>query len=110
MNIWSNENVPDIIKSFRLHYLLTISAFPANTHTIERAIKKINHCSLTKRVKSTRSIYAIANSSIIQKSNIISRDLESKKKNKICEGTMRNKTKSQAMISYCINANKHHEK
>ena len=75
MDIWVNENIPEILRFF--------SSFPTNNHNIERTVKKTNHCSLTKRGKSTRPIYTITNSCVIQESNVISRRLESKKKKKL---------------------------
>ena len=86
-----------------------MSVFPTNTHNIKRAVKKSNHCAITKRGETSRSLYTIKDSTITANDNVIARQIERKKKHRECEGIVRNKSKGKVMIDYVIKTNYHHE-
>ena len=61
MDLWQNDNLPEILHSFQQLYILRFASLMTTTHGTKRAVKTANHCTLPGRGDDTRSLYATTN-------------------------------------------------
>ena len=72
-NIWA-ASANQVLKDFRMQYLIEFASFPTNTQFVERGVKESGYVSLGRRGETNRSILAIARGKILPEALQTGRD------------------------------------